>query len=70
MFIEIKKAYGCLIDPFTKIIYDQYGDAGLLVYEKNKTKFETLRSELRSIQQEIDEDPSNAEEDISNTIQH
>ena len=31
---EVQRAYGYLTNPLTKIIYDEYGVSGLIVYEK------------------------------------
>ena len=36
---EVQKAYGYLTNPLTKIIYDEYGVSGLIVYEKSKKDF-------------------------------
>ena len=33
---EVQRAYGYLTNPLTKIIYDEYGVSGLIVYEKSK----------------------------------
>lgn len=42
VFVDVQRAYGYLVNPLTKCIYDEYGVAGLSVYEKAKKKFEIL----------------------------
>lgn len=39
---QIQRAYGYLTNPLTKVIYDEYGVPGLIVYEKKKKEFQEL----------------------------
>ena len=48
-FLQLKKAYGYLNNSITKLLYDSYGIPGLIIYEREKDKFEELAAELRNL---------------------
>ena len=54
VFQEVQKAYGYLTNPLTKVIYDEFGIAGLAIYEKSKGKFEDLQNEIRGLNTQVD----------------
>ena len=55
VFQDVQKAYGYLINPLTKVIYDEFGIPGLVVYEKSKNKFQDLQAEIRGLNIEVDD---------------
>jgi DnaJ-class molecular chaperone len=46
VFNEVKKAYGYLTNTITKLIYDQYGIPGLIMYDKHTENFDELLREM------------------------
>lgn len=46
IFNEVKKAYGYLSNTITKLIYDQYGIPGLIMYDKHSDNFDGLLREM------------------------
>ena len=55
VFQDVQKAYGYLTNPLTKVIYDEFGIPGLVVYEKSKNKFQDLQAEIRGLNIEVDD---------------
>ena len=49
VFMKINKAYVYLSNIVTKLIYDQYGIPGLIMYEKQKEHFQPLVERLREL---------------------
>ena len=49
VFVEVRRAYGYLSNTVTKLIYDQFGIPGLIMYEKQRDNFRDLVEELRQL---------------------
>lgn len=49
VFVKISKAYSYLSNSVTKLLYDQFGIPGLIMYEKQKEHFEGLVDQLREM---------------------
>ena len=47
VFVTVRKAYGYLTNATTKLIYDQYGIPGLIMFEKQRDEFKQLIDDLR-----------------------
>lgn len=50
IFIQVQRAYAYLSNSVTRLIYDQFGIPGIIMFEKEKESFEALVDELREIE--------------------
>ena len=46
----MQRAYGYLSNSVTKLIYDQYGIPGLIMFDSEKKQFENLINQLRELE--------------------
>jgi hypothetical protein len=47
--VGVRRAYGYLSNTATKLIYDQFGIPGLIMYEKQRDNFRDLVENLRKL---------------------
>jgi hypothetical protein len=55
VFNKITKAYEYLVNDITRIIYDEYGMDGLIVYDKKKDSFGKFKDNLSVLDHRIKE---------------
>ncbi|CDW77285.1 UNKNOWN [Stylonychia lemnae] len=48
VFVQMQRAYSYLVNPTTRLIYDNYGTQGLKIFELFQDQFSELSDELRS----------------------
>ena len=56
VFVSVRRAYGYLSNTVTKLIYDQFGIPGLIMYEKQRDNFKDLVEDLRNLDASLTEE--------------